>query len=77
MQQSTVLVIAVLFVFGGAMVAEFSGAIDRDLPVMTEDGTHEMGVLADIDESKLRIGVMGGFVVACIFILMRATGEYF
>lgn len=82
MRSPTALAIGIGFIFAAALVVEFTGFVDRPAPTAEADPAGEGAATSEptvrpVDEGKLRMGVMGGFIVACIFILMRATGEYF
>lgn len=69
------LVLAIFLIFGAAMVAEFAGLVDRPVAEgASEPAADEEARFTTVSERQLRIGAMGGFVLVCLYVIMRHQG---
>lgn len=82
MRSSVALVVAVIVIFGAAMAAEFGGFVHRDASVATADAgvdgadsvTGSESAITPAVEKQLRNGLVGGFVLLCLYIVLRQSG---
>ena len=82
MRAAVALVIAVVVIFGAAMVAEYAGVVQREAPPV-QASAHGDGpagsagddaIFSSVSEAQLRNGVMGGFVLVCLYVILRHRG---
>lgn len=86
MRSRGALIVAVMVIFGAAFVADYAGLVDRPERVEPSaaegegaDAGGDGGVQLASDpalERQLKNGFIGGFVLLCLYVVMRQTGVF-